>query len=163
MSSVVVGGSLLAAAPVAARETVPFHDERAEPGTIVVRTKERRLYLVIGQGSAIRYPVAVGKMGKQWQGYTRISGKYVQPAWSPPDEMRRDNPRLPDVIQGGSPRNPMGLRAMTLAGGQYAIHGTNRPSSIGTFASYGCVRMHNADIVDLYDRVGVGSPVLMTP
>ncbi|QFR33391.1 L,D-transpeptidase [Ancylobacter sp. TS-1] len=147
-----------------ARETVAFEKPGYAPGTIVVSTKERRLYLVLGQGKALRYPVAVGRNGKQWRGTVRIDGKYVRPAWSPPEEIRRDNPKLPNVIPGGTPENPMGERAMTLSGGgQYAIHGTNRPKSIGTFASYGCVRMHNDDIIDLFGRVGIGTPVVMLP
>ncbi|WP_056407640.1 L,D-transpeptidase [Methylobacterium sp. Leaf466] len=147
--------------PLQAREVVAF-SEGVSPGTVVVRTAERRLYLVNGDGTAIRYPVAVGKPGKQWSGATRIDGKYVAPAWSPPAEVKRDNPRLPDVIAGGSPSNPMGAAAMTLAGGQYAIHGTNRPSSVGTYASYGCIRMYNQDVVDLFDRVDVGTQVYVT-
>ena len=143
-----------------AREVVPFSNE-AQPGTVVVKTQERRLYLVLGDGTAIRYPVAVGRPGKQWEGSTRVSGKHISPAWSPPDEVRADNPRLPDVIPGGSPSNPMGPRALTLAGGEYAIHGTNRPNSIGTFASYGCIRMYNEDILDLFERVDVGTPVVV--
>src|SRR4051794_28757532 len=78
------------------------------PGTIVVKTKERRLYYVIGDGQAVRYPVGVGKPGKEWAGTTRIDGKYRQPAWSPPADVKRDNPSIPDVIAGGSPSNPMG-------------------------------------------------------
>ena len=151
----------LAALPAKAREIVAFQDG-VMPGSIVVHTAERRLYLVNGDGTAIRYPVAVGKPGKQWAGATTIDGKYVEPAWSPPREVKRDNPRLPDVIAGGSPHNPMGSAAMTLAGGEYAIHGTNRPNSIGTYASYGCIRMYNQDVVDLYDRVSVGTPVYVT-
>jgi lipoprotein-anchoring transpeptidase ErfK/SrfK len=131
-------------------------------GTIVVKTSERRLYLVLGDGHAMRYPVGVGKPGKQWAGSTRIDGKYRQPAWSPPADVKRDNPRLPDVIPGGSPANPMGVAAMTLAGGQYAIHGTNVPNSIGGYVSYGCVRMYNQDISDLFERVSVGTPVVVT-
>ncbi len=91
-----------------------------------------------------------------------MNGKHVEPAWSPPDEVRQDNPKLPDVIPGGAPNNPMGPRALTLSGGEYAIHGTNRPDSIGTFASYGCIRMYNQDIVDLFERVGVGTEVVVT-
>ena len=144
-----------------AREVVPYGAGGA-PGSIVVSVAERRLYLVNGDGTAIRYPVAVGKPGKQWYGATAIDGKYVAPAWSPPWEVKRDNPRLPDVIAGGSPHNPMGAAALTLAGGQYAIHGTNRPGSVGTWASYGCIRMYNQDVVDLYGRVGVGTQVYMT-
>ena len=149
------------AAPASAREIVRYAGEVA-PGTIVVKTHERRLYLVLGDGRAIRYPVAVGRPGKQWQGWSQVNGKHVQPAWTPPAEVRADNPRLPHVIPGGSPRNPMGPRALTLSGGEYAIHGTNRPDSIGTFASYGCIRMYNQDIVDLFDRVTVGTEVVVT-
>jgi lipoprotein-anchoring transpeptidase ErfK/SrfK len=133
-----------------------------QPGTIVISTSQRRLYLVGYGGPEVSYPVAVGKPGKQWYGWARVDGKYVEPAWSPPAEVKRDNPRLPNVIPGGSPRNPMGLRALTLDRDEIAIHGTNRPDSIGTFASYGCIRMHNRDIVDLFERVRVGTPVLMT-
>jgi len=132
------------------------------PGTIVVHTGERRLYLVTGDGYAVRYPVGVGKAGKQWAGASRIDGKYLHPAWAPPPEIRRDKPSLPSVIPGGSPHNPMGVAAMTLEGGQYAIHGTNMPGSIGGFVSYGCIRMFNQDIMDLFQRVAVGTPVVVT-
>ena len=131
-------------------------------GTIVVKTNERRLYLVVDGQHAISYPVGVGKAGKQWQGTSRIDGKYVRPAWSPPAEVRRDKPSLPDVIPGGTPRNPMGAAAMTLAGTEYAIHGTNMPGSIGGFVSYGCIRMYNQDITDLFERVSVGTIVVVT-
>ncbi len=158
---VAVAAALMAWAGAAqARELVPF-DAGVQAGTIVVRTGERRLYFALGDGSALRYPVAVGKPGKQWFGAAAVDGKHVEPAWSPPAEVLRDNPRLPLVIPGGSPRNPMGARALTLNRGEYAIHGTNRPGSIGTYASYGCIRMHNRDIVDLYDRVRVGTPVVV--
>ncbi len=148
----------LTSAPSEAREIVPFSQD-VSPGSLVVRTAERRLYLVNGDGTAIRYPVAVGLPGKQWSGRTEIDGKYYQPDWSPPDDVKRDKPWLPNVIRGGSPGNPMGVAAMTLRGGEYAIHGTNRPRSIGTFASYGCIRMYNQDIVDLFGRVSVGTAV----
>ncbi len=150
-----------AAQRLQAREMVGF-DAGVEPGTIVIRTQERRLYLVVGPGAAIRYPVAVGKPGKQWLGWAAIDGRHIAPAWSPPDEVKRDNPRLPAVIAGGSPHNPMGAAALTLDRGEYAIHGTNRPNSIGTFASYGCIRMHNPDILDLLGQVQVGTRVLVT-
>jgi len=141
---------------------VPFGTPGYSAGTIVVRTTERRLYLVLGNGEAIRYPVGVGRSGKQWAGVSRIDGKYVNPAWSPPAEVRRDKPSLPAVIPGGSPHNPMGVAAMTLAGGEYAIHGTNQPSSIGGYVSYGCIRMYNQDITDLFGRVSVGTTVVVT-
>jgi lipoprotein-anchoring transpeptidase ErfK/SrfK len=144
-----------------AREVVNFRWE-ASPGTIVVRTSERRLYFVLGKGQAIRYPVGVGRAGRQWAGRAIISGKHVRPAWSPPPDIKRDRPNLPDVIPGGSPSNPMGVAALTLSGGDYAIHGTNNPSSIGGFVSYGCIRMYNQDIVDLYGRVSIGTPVIVT-
>ena len=147
-------------AALARGETVTVK-ESYMPGTIVVRTAERRLYYFTGYGQAIRYPVGVGRIGKQWSGTSYISGKYTHPAWSPPAEVRRDKPYLPQVIPGGSPGNPMGVAAMTLAGGEYAIHGTNQPSSIGHFVSYGCIRMHNEDIQDLYSRVGVGTRVVV--
>jgi len=145
-----------------AREIVPFGGQ-VSPGTIVIKTAERRLYYVRGDGTALRYRVAVGKPGKQWFGEAQIDGKYVRPAWSPPAEVKRDNPRLPDVIRGGAPNNPMGARALTLNLDEYAIHGTNRPGSIGTYASYGCIRMLNEDIVDLYEQVDVGTRVVVVP
>jgi lipoprotein-anchoring transpeptidase ErfK/SrfK len=149
-------------AGASAREIVPFQ-AGVMPGTILIKTSERQLYYVRGDGTALRYRVAVGKPGKQWFGEARVDGKYVKPAWSPPVEVKRDNPRLPDVIPGGSPRNPMGVRALTLDRDEYAIHGTNRPDSIGTYASYGCIRMRNEDIVDLYEHVTVGTRVVVTP
>jgi lipoprotein-anchoring transpeptidase ErfK/SrfK len=149
------------AGAASARETVSF-DAAVQPGTILVRTSERRLYLVTGHGEAIRYPVAVGRPDKQWFGRVTISAKHVEPAWTPPADVRQDKPNLPNVIPGGSPSNPMGAAAMTLSGGgEYAIHGTNRPSSIGTFASYGCIRMYNQDIKDLFGRVNVGATVVV--
>jgi lipoprotein-anchoring transpeptidase ErfK/SrfK len=147
-------------ASASTREVVRYTSE-AQPGTIVVKTAERKLYYVLGDGTAIRYAVAVGKPGKQWQGKAQVSGKYVQPAWTPPAEVKADNPALPDVIPGGAPNNPMGVAAMTLSGGEYAIHGTNRPESIGKFASYGCIRMLNQDITDLFGRVNVGTHVVV--
>jgi lipoprotein-anchoring transpeptidase ErfK/SrfK len=145
----------------AAREVVAFNGG-VSAGTIVVRTSERRLYLVLGDGRALRYPVGVGRFGRQWAGHSFIDGKHVRPDWAPPPDIRRDNPSLPSVIPGGSPRNPMGYAALTLNGGDYAIHGTNNPGSIGGFVSYGCIRMYNQDIADLFDRVSVGTPVIVT-
>ncbi len=134
-----------------------------EPGTIVVKTSERRLYLILGNGQTRSYSVGVGMAGKTWTGVSYINGKHLKPAWSPPADIRRDKPHLPNVIPGGSSSNPMGVAAMTLSGGgEYAIHGTNQPGSIGGYVSYGCIRMHNADILDLYRRVGVGTKVVVT-
>src|SRR5215468_3897583 len=134
-----------------AREIVGFSGTYSS-GTVVVKTSERALYYVLGNGKAVRYPVGVGRASKQ-----------LRPAWSPPAEVKRDKPSLPNVIPGGSPSNPMGAAAMTLSGGgEYAIHGTNNPGSIGGFVSYGCIRMHNADVLDLYNRVGWGTTVVVT-
>ncbi|MBR0871749.1 L,D-transpeptidase [Bradyrhizobium tropiciagri] len=162
LAATIGAGILMSSAAEARPEMVGLHGEAYTPGTIVVRTTERRLYLILDSGHAMRYPVGVGKAGKQWAGTTKIDGKYVNPAWSPPAEVKRDKPSMPDVIPGGSPRNPMGVAAMTLAGGEYAIHGTNVPGSVGGFVSYGCIRMLNADITDLYQRVSVGTTVVVT-
>lgn len=151
--------AVAASAQAQAQQSVRFTEYEA--GTIVVKTNERRLYYVLGGGQALRYPVGVGRAGKAWSGTSHISGKYIKPAWSPPAEVRRDKPSLPDVIPGGSPRNPMGAAALTLSGGEYAIHGTNAPGSIGGFVSYGCIRMHNRDIMDLYGRVHYGTRVVV--
>src|ERR1700738_675251 len=153
------GGSMSSGAE-ARPDMVGFRGDYS-PGTIVVKTNERRLYLVLDDGHAVRYPVGVGKAGKAWAGTTRIDGKYREPAWSPPAEVKHDKPSMPDVIPGGSPRNPMGVAAMTLAGGEYAIPGTNMPGSIGGFCSYGWLRLLNADITDLYQRVSVGTTVVV--
>jgi len=145
-----------------AREIVGFSDPYSS-GTVVVKTTERALYYVLGNGKAVRYPVGVGRRGKQWSGTAYISSKQLRPAWSPPAEVKHDKPSLPDVIPGGSPSNPMGAAAMTLSGGgEYAIHGTNNPGSIGGFVSYGCIRMYNADVLDLYNRVSWGTTVVVT-
>ena len=123
----------------------------------MVKTHERRLYLILDSGRAMRYPVGVGKAGKQWAGTTTIDGKYRQPGLVAAERSQARQAVMPDVIPGGSPRNPMGVAAMTLAGGEYAIHGTNVPGSVGGFVSYGCIRMLNDDISDLYQRVSVGT------
>ena len=145
-----------AAQPAAVAPNLP-------PGEIIISQQARMLYFTLGSGQAIAYPVAVAKRGKEWRGAARVEGKFVNPAWSPPVSVKRDHPELPDVIPGGSPRNPMGVRAMTLDRDEIAIHGTNRPESIGTAASYGCIRMRNADVLDLFARVAVGTPVTMLP
>src|SRR5215467_5732248 len=153
-------GLVSAASSASAGDIVNFHG--GSPGTIVVRTGERHLYFVTSEGNAIRYPVGVGRLGKQWSGTSYIAGKHIRPAWSPPEEIRRDKPSLPEVIPGGAPNNPMGAAALTLAHGEYAIHGTNRPESVGGFVSYGCIRMYNKDVIDLFDRVSVGTTVVVT-
>ena len=162
VAAATIGAGLLAADTAQAQPEMVGVGGEYSAGTIVVKTGERRLYLILDSGRAMRYPVGVGKSGKQWSGTTQISGKYRNPAWSPPADVKRDKPSIPDLIPGGSPRNPMGVAAMTLAGGEYAIHGTNVPGSVGGFVSYGCIRMLNGDITDLYERVSIGTPVVVT-
>lgn len=136
-----------------------------DAGTIVISMSQRKLYLVLDDGRAIQYPVAVAKPGKEWLGPARIQGKYFHPDWAPPAVVRHDHPELPNMIPGGSPHNPMGVAAITLDRDQIAIHGTTSRmrASIGTRASYGCIRMLNEDVSDLYGRVDVGTPVVMQP
>src|SRR5258707_15881241 len=117
--------SPIAAAPATARETVAATGYA--PGTIVIHTNERRLYYYLTGGKALRYPVGVGRAGKQWSGTSFVNGKYLNPAWTPPEDIRRDKPDLPAVIPGGTPPNPMGRAALTLSGGEYQIQGTNPP------------------------------------
>ena len=135
--------------------------EAFRAGTIVVRKHERLLYYVTGLGQAVRYPIGIGLIANQWNGATYVTAKYTDPSWIPPAHMRRDKPRLPPFIPGGSPENPMGVVAMTLSGGVLAIHGTHGPSTIGHFVPYGCISMFNEDAKDLYRRVGIGTPVFV--
>ncbi|MET1411026.1 L,D-transpeptidase [Roseibium sp. HPY-6] len=158
-----LGFALSVQTPASAAELVGFSDHRFRPGTIVIRNSEKRLYLVLRGNRAIRYKVAVGKSRKAWTGHAQITAKYISPAWSPSPEVRRDFPHLPDVIAGGAPNNPMGAAAMTLSNGNFAIHGTNRPGSIGRAVSYGCIRMANNDIKDLFQRVGIRTQVVALP
>jgi hypothetical protein len=142
----------------AAPEKVPYVGE-AKPGTIVIQSDERRLYLVTGKDQALKYTVGVGRSGQQWFGTTRIASKHIKPAWKPPVSLR--GKRSPDFyIEGGSPKNPMGVAALVLVDNELAIHGTNNPGSVGGFVSAGCIRMHNSDIMDLYGRVRVGTRVV---
>jgi lipoprotein-anchoring transpeptidase ErfK/SrfK len=154
---VVTAVLLLLGLPANARDAVSFPGY--SPGTIVVRTSARSLYLVTDSGRALRYTVGVGRSGKQWFGTTSVVSKHIKPAWSPPAELRRGRPAF--IIPSGSPGNPMGAAALVLADNELAIHGTNNPGSIGGYVSAGCIRMHNRDIMDLYGRVGVGTRVVI--
>ena len=131
------------------------------PGTIVVVTHRRELFFVLRGGRAIRYPVGVGRAGMAWHGFARVARKDLHPAWSPPEDTWRHNPSLPDVIPGGRADNPMGAAALGLNRGNYGIHGTNNPASVGCFVSHGCIRMYNRDILDLYRHMPVGTPVVV--
>jgi len=133
----------------------------SEPaGTIVINTPERYLYLVEGRGRAVRYGIGVGRPGFAWAGVKQISMKREWPDWRPPDEMLRRRPDLPRYMAGG-PENPLGARAMYLGSSLYRIHGSNEPWTIGTQVSSGCIRMRNEDVIDLYERVKVGTKVVV--
>ena len=142
-----------------ARSTV-MYPTREAPGTIVVNTAERRLYLVLGNGQALRYGIGVGRDGFRWGGVHRISAKKEWPAWTPPSQMLHRRPDLPRHMSGGID-NPLGARAMYLGSTLYRIHGSNEPETIGQAVSSGCFRMTNDDVVDLYNRVSVGARVVV--
>ncbi len=166
ISSIVAVGFLAGAiVPAqAAHEMVAFAGNYPA-GVIIISQHQRKLYFTEGDGRAIRYPVAVGMPGKSWLGETFVEGKFMHPDWSPPPVVHRDHPELPALIPGSSPYNPMGAAAITLQKEEVAIHGTNAHMrhSVGTAASYGCIRMYNEDVLDLYQRVSVGTPVLAVP
>lgn len=142
-----------------ARTTVDF-PENYKPGTIVIRSRERRLYLVLGNGQALRYGIGVGRDGFGWSGVMRVSAKREWPGWTPPAQMLRRRPDLPRHMAGG-PDNPLGARALYLGSSLYRIHGSNEPETIGQAVSSGCFRLTNEDIIDLYDRVPVGATVIV--
>ncbi len=139
---------------------VVSYNTRYAPGTIVVSTEERRLYYVLGNGQAIQYGVGVGRPGFEWAGSKTVTMKREWPDWRPPAQMLRRRPDLPRYMAGG-PDNPLGARAMYLGGSLYRIHGSNEPETIGQAVSSGCIRMTNDDVVDLYDRVKVGTRVVV--
>lgn len=142
-----------------AREMVAWSGSE-RPGTIVISTASRTLHLVQPGGRAIRYGVGVGRDGFQWAGSHPITRKALWPDWTPPPQMLRRRPDLPRFMRG-SPANPMGARGLYLGATLFRIHGSNEPHSIGRAVSSGCIRMHNADVIDLYERVRVGTPVIV--
>src|SRR5580658_7894815 len=137
-----------------------FYRTAEAPGTIIIQTAERYLYLVQGGNRAIRYGIGVGRDGFQWRGLVKISRKQEWPDWRPPPEMIERQPYLPRFMAGG-PGNPLGARAMYLGATVYRIHGTNQPETIGSKVSSGCIRLTNEDVSDLYDRVPVGTRVVI--
>jgi lipoprotein-anchoring transpeptidase ErfK/SrfK len=143
------------------REVVSFHPS-VQPGQIIVSFGDRRLYWVHRRGEAISYPIAIPRDKSRWQGVSRVSDKRVNPSWTPTAEMRRENPRLPIHMPGGHPQNPLGVRALYLGSSMYRIHGTDAPWTIGEAVSKGCIRMYNADVLDLYPRVPIGTRVTVT-
>ena len=141
------------------RTTVSYPGNH-RPGTIVVSTRERRLYLVLGNGQAMKYGIGVGREGFTWSGVTTVSAKREWPDWTPPPEMLRRRPDLPRHMAPG-PDNPLGARALYLGDTMYRIHGSNEPHTIGTANTSGCIRLTNDDVIDLYNRVRVGATVIV--
>jgi lipoprotein-anchoring transpeptidase ErfK/SrfK len=143
------------------RQVVPYVGHEA-PGTVIIDTPNTYLYLVLGDGRALRYGIGVGRDGFTWSGMQTISRKAEWPDWTPPEEMLVRQPYLPRFMAGG-PGNPLGARAMYLGGTIYRIHGTNQPETIGGRVSSGCIRLTNEDVADLYGRVNVGTKVIVLP
>jgi lipoprotein-anchoring transpeptidase ErfK/SrfK len=143
------------------RETVRFAPSY-KPGQLVVSFGDRRLYHVVRAGEAISYPIAIPREQSRWQGVMAITQKRVNPSWTPTPTMRAENPRLPMWVPGGHPMNPLGVRGLYLGSSTYRIHGTDAPWTIGQPVSKGCIRMYNQDVIELYDRVPVGTQVTVT-
>ncbi len=144
------------------RRTIAWTDGKYPVGSLIVRTPERALYFISGKGEAIRYSIGVGKEGMQWSGNSRIGRKAEWPSWTPPQVMiEREAAKghiIPPFMEGG-PGNPLGARAMYISGTIFRVHGTNNEASIGGAVSSGCIRMMNADVIDLYDRVKLGARI----
>jgi lipoprotein-anchoring transpeptidase ErfK/SrfK len=150
------------ATPERLRRAVVAFSSTEAPGTIIIDTGNTTLYYVLGNGRAVRYGVGVGREGFTWSGVQTVSRKAEWPDWHPPSEMIARQPYLPRFMAGG-PGNPLGARAMYLGTSQYRIHGTNDPTTIGKFVSSGCIRLTNEDVVDLFNRVDVGTKVVVLP
>jgi lipoprotein-anchoring transpeptidase ErfK/SrfK len=148
--------------PARLKRQVVNYSTREAPGTIIIDTPNTYLYLVMGNGQAMRYGIGVGRDGFTWSGTQSITKKAEWPDWTPPPEMIARQPYLPRQMAGG-PGNPLGARAMYLGGTIYRIHGTNAPGTIGTRVSSGCIRLTNEDVADLYSRVNVGTRVVVLP
>lgn len=142
-----------------ARQVVFFRSTEP-PGTVIIHTSERFLYVVMGNNRALRYGIGVGREGFTWSGLVRVSRKAEWPDWTPPAEMIARQPYLPRTMAGG-PGNPMGARALYLGSTVYRIHGTNQPETIGHAVSSGCFRLANGDVIDLYAKVSVGARVIV--
>lgn len=142
-----------------ARQMVLFRSHEA-PGTVVIHSGERFLYVVQGNGRALRYGIGVGRPGFEWAGMKAVTRKAEWPSWTPPAEMLKRRPDLPRYMEGGM-ENPLGARAIYLGSSLYRIHGSNEPDTIGAAVSSGCIRMTNRDVTDLYDRVRPGTKVIV--
>jgi lipoprotein-anchoring transpeptidase ErfK/SrfK len=154
-------GSSWGANSVSDKQIVAF-PKKYSAGQLIVSFGDRRLYYVTGRGRAISYPIAVPRAQSRWAGVERVTQKRVNPSWTPTPSMRRENPKLPAYVPGGHPRNPLGVRALYLGSTLYRIHGTDAPWTIGKNVSKGCIRLHNAHVVELYRRVRVGMKVTAT-
>ncbi len=143
------------------RQIVSYPSHEA-PGTIIIDTPHTYLYYVLGNGKAMRYGIGVGREGFTWSGVKSVIRKAEWPDWYPPPEMIKRQPYLPRMVAGG-PGNPLGARAMYIGGTEYRIHGTNDPSTIGKHVSSGCIRLTNADVIDLFNRVNIGAKVIVLP
>lgn len=155
-SSTAAGGRSYSPIP----RTIVDYETNLSVGSIVVETGERRLYLVLEDGKALRYGIGVGREGFEWSGTNRISRKAEWPGWTPPAAMRTRQPELPAYMPGG-PDNPLGARALYIGSTLYRLHGTSEPWTIGQAVSSGCIRLTNDDIIDLYDRAKVGARVVV--
>ena len=144
----------------AIRKEIVTYETRHKPGTIVIETGERRLYLVLEDGKAMKYGIGVGRDGFTWSGTHRITRKAEWPGWTPPPQMRKRVPDLPAYMEGG-PNNPLGARALYIGSTLYRVHGTSEPWSIGQAVSSGCIRLTNDDVTDLYERVQVGALIVV--
>jgi lipoprotein-anchoring transpeptidase ErfK/SrfK len=142
------------------RGKIVSYNSQAAAGSIIINTKENRLYFILGEGKAVMYRVATAKRGFEWNGTHQVSAKAKWPSWRPPASMRARHPELPRFMAGG-PENPLGARAMYLGSSIYRIHGTNAPESIGKAASSGCIRMLNQDVTELYNHVKIGATVIV--
>jgi lipoprotein-anchoring transpeptidase ErfK/SrfK len=160
LARVFVAGVILATAilPSSAVPPKPLMAGDYIVGSIIIKTKTRQLVFVKSKTEILVYPIAVGKAGRNWTGTTEVSRKVRNPTWAPPAIIRRDNPALPKLVRPG-PNNPLGAAVLVLGDGTYGIHGTNRDETIGTAASYGCFRMHNADVLALFEKVEIGTKV----
>ena len=143
-------------------KSVVTFDTKYKPGELIVSFGDRRLYHVLSRGQAMSYPIAVPREQSRWQGVLRVSQKRENPTWTPTPRMRQENPKLPAFVPGGDPLNPLGVRALYLGSTLYRIHGTDAPWTIGKNVSKGCIRMHNDHVVELYNKVAVGTRVTAT-
>ena len=147
----------------AATAPPPFSDPHTTaPAKIVISTKEHKLYYYDAEKLVATFSIAVGREGRKWSGNTFVARKVLRPKWAPPPIIRKENPKLPAIV-GPGPNNPLGAAVLVLGDGNYGIHGTNKESTIGKNVSYGCIRMYNKDILQLFSKVEIGTPVTVMP